>query len=85
MAIASPSSSSDILSSYLERAEALAALPTRQQRQAAEQLDEEVEEEAYGGKLDICDSLDAVRAAIYQATGYKYEYAQEHPRRDTAA
>jgi hypothetical protein len=84
MAIASPSSSSDVLASYLERAEALASLPKWQQRQAADELDEDVEEEAYGGQLDICDSLDAVRAAIYTATGYRYEYAQEHPRRDAA-
>lgn len=64
-----------LLADYLEKAAALADLPAHAQRTAAEDLDEDAEEDAYSGGLDVLDGLDTIRRAIYRATGYTYEYA----------
>ncbi len=42
-------------------------------RDESEQLDEELEEEAYGnGDIDVFQ-LEQIRSRIYEVTGYRYE------------
>ncbi|PIQ75707.1 hypothetical protein COU78_02950 [Candidatus Peregrinibacteria bacterium CG10_big_fil_rev_8_21_14_0_10_49_24] len=67
----------EVLQKFLLKAAALSKLPKGSMLMQADLLDEEAEERAYAGELDVLDGLDAVRAAIYAATGYRYEHAPQ--------